>query len=166
MKRFIIFTLVCISYMKLREEKLQSASNIDSFIDLYFIDEEGVNVFDPKYQGLNNLEILVLKGKRFIKFYDPRLYASKGYVINSDFSIRLFLNLPPVNKDYSYTYIRFNNNKIITIKTEFSISSPKPNDPTYGGGSIIKRKIWFNTNLIWESTTNTIIVPSVNITFF
>ena len=153
--------------MSLPKEKLQTASNIDSFIDLYIVDEKDNNVFEPKYQGLNNLEVLIPKGKRFIKFYDPRLYASDGYIINSDFSIRIFLNLPPVNKDHSYTYIRFNGGKIITIKTEFSITNSQLMEPvTFGGGSIVKKKIWFNTNLIWESTLNTINVLRVDLTSF
>lgn len=148
------------------EDKLQTASNIDSFIDLYIINEEGNNVFDPEYQGLNNLEILIPKGRRFIKFYDPISFAPEGYIINSDYSVRIFLNLPPINKNYSYTYIRFNGGKIITIKTEFSISNPQSiNHVTYGGGSIVKEKIWFNTKLIWESTSGTII-PCIEINLF
>lgn len=146
------------------DEKLQTASNIDSFIDLYIIDEKNNNMFDPKYQGLNNLEVLILKNGHFLRFYNPLIYASNGYVVNSDFSIRLFLNLPPINKNYSHTYIRFNKNKIITIRTEFRISHSQLTDSVrFGGGSIVKERIWFNNKLIWDLTLAPTTVPYVDI---
>lgn len=36
--------------MSLPNKKRQTASNIDSYIDLYVIDERGENIFDPSYQ--------------------------------------------------------------------------------------------------------------------
>lgn len=149
-------------------QKLQTASNIDSFIDLFVVDDKDENIFDPNYKGQYSFDILILKGKRFVKFYAPNSYAPNGYIVNSDYSIRIFLNLPPVGSDHSYTYVRYNENKAIAIKTEFNITNPTATEQATfgaGGGSIIKDKIWFNSVLIWNSTSDCII-PCIKITQF
>jgi hypothetical protein len=152
--------------MNLSGQKLQTASNIDSFIDVFIVNEKNENVFDPKYKGKHELNILILKGKKFVKFYAPNSYASEGYIVNSDYSIRIFLNLPPVNSNHSDTYIKYDDNKPIIIKTEFKITNPTPtNQAIFGGDSIIKDKIWFNSKLIWDSASDTII-PCIEITAF
>lgn len=50
----------------------------------------------------NDFEILTTKGMRFVRFYDPLSYAPDGYIINSDFSIRIFLNFPFMGDSHSY----------------------------------------------------------------
>ncbi len=143
------------------KDKVQTASNVDSHIDVYLIDEKGENVFAPEYQGKRNFEVLTPKRRRFVKFYDPLSYAPNGYVINSDYSIRIFLNLPSIGDSHSSTYVRFNKGKIIRIKTDFYISIPDSVNQTFGGGTIAKERIWFNDLLIWESSNNTTVTPRV-----
>lgn len=162
MKQLLVILLMslCMCFSK---DKVQSASNVDSHIDVYLIDEKGENIFAPEYKGKRNFEVLIPKRWRFVKFYDPLSYAPNGYVINSDYSIRIFLNLPFIGDSHSFTYVRFNEGKIIKIKTDFYISIPDSTNQTFGGGTIAKEKICFNDTQIWKSTNNTTVIPRIQI---
>jgi len=156
----------CILCMYSPNMKPQSASNIDSFIDMYIVDGNGRNVFGSACLNTHEIEVLELKCSRYVPFYDPKLFAAKGYVVNEDHSIRFYLNLPPEKKAHSYTYVRFDRGRTIRIKTEFITSKPFPSDHAmFGGGSVVKNKIWLDRTLIWETGSGQGI-PTIDITKF
>lgn len=125
---------------------------IDNKLDLIIDDTNGVNILNT-ILGYNDIDIVSFENGKEKIFYNPMLDASKGYFINefnSNYYLRLFLNLPKEGSKESFTYMRIKQGSIKEFKSEFEVN--KVETGIDGGSSIVLKRVWLNNTLFLDKT--------------
>lgn len=163
---FIFIMSIANSGFDTKTEKIEDNQMVnyytENFVDFLIVDKEGNNLLNPDYKYQDRIDILIPNEKGSFKvFYDPKLLASKGYLIDdTDYSIRLYLSLPENDTNITETILRFDNKENYVFRTEYKMISNTTDSKKIRSG-YQRKKIWVNDKLFWDVDSFTDTYPKI-----
>ena len=149
MKNIVLLLIVTLISCSDDNGNNPSNTNIDVGVSFYLKNASGENLLNTSNYISDNFRIFNVINGEVQEVNMPQMDYPRNFFINDEttpISMRLFLNHTE-NEEFPITYIKWNQDDTDTIKADFDRGTT--NEIDY----IICKKIWYNDQLVWDTTT-------------